>query len=320
MPAPVPAAAGPSPAPAHGSPGTPARPTAYAPVPLGAPRPVIDSIFGDLWPERGLLPQVRLLLACLGVGVLSAVVAALPRVRRRPLRRARPRRCRPLAHHEPPGAVDGPQQRPVRRARLTLRGAGGRVADGHRRHARGRGADDGAHRREGTARAPGRTRVLAPRGRARAAPARAHPHRHEPDQRPLARRAHRSRLARRPRRLRGALRLGRRGLRVVGAGTGAPPRVGQPDPPRLRRVRHGRCPARRGLRRPQPAARRARGPPAGASGRAALGVGRPGRARRGPLPRLRRGPGGRPLRRPRVHPADDRPDVCRRTCTRASAS
>ena len=60
--------------PAPGSPGAPARPTAYAPVPLGAPKPVIDSLFGDLWPERGLVPQVRLLLACLGVGVLSAVV------------------------------------------------------------------------------------------------------------------------------------------------------------------------------------------------------------------------------------------------------
>jgi len=74
VPAPVPAAAGPSPVPAQGSPGTPAGPTAYAPVPLGAPKPVIDSLFGDIWPERGLAPQVRLLLTCLGVGILSAVV------------------------------------------------------------------------------------------------------------------------------------------------------------------------------------------------------------------------------------------------------
>ena len=43
-------------------------------MPVGAPRPVLDSVFGDLWPETGLAAQVRLLLACLGVGVLSAVV------------------------------------------------------------------------------------------------------------------------------------------------------------------------------------------------------------------------------------------------------
>ena len=34
--------------------------------------------------------------------------------------------------------MGGPRRRPVRRARLPLRAAGGRVADGHRRHARGR--------------------------------------------------------------------------------------------------------------------------------------------------------------------------------------
>ena len=38
------------------------------------PGPVIDSLFGDLWPEAGLPSQVRLLLGCLGVGVLAAVV------------------------------------------------------------------------------------------------------------------------------------------------------------------------------------------------------------------------------------------------------
>ena len=74
VPAPVPAAAGSRPARAPGSPGTPAGPTAYGPALLGAPKPAIDSLFGDLWPERGLAPQVRLLLACLGIGVLSAVV------------------------------------------------------------------------------------------------------------------------------------------------------------------------------------------------------------------------------------------------------
>jgi hypothetical protein len=43
-------------------------------VPVGEPRPVVDTLFGDLWPETGLVPQVRLLLVSLGVGVLSAVV------------------------------------------------------------------------------------------------------------------------------------------------------------------------------------------------------------------------------------------------------
>jgi signal transduction histidine kinase len=74
VPAPVPAAAGPTPAGAPGAPGADARPTAYSGVPVGAPKPVVDSLFGDLWPEAGLAPQVRLLLVCLGVGVLSAVL------------------------------------------------------------------------------------------------------------------------------------------------------------------------------------------------------------------------------------------------------
>ncbi|WP_330474025.1 DUF4153 domain-containing protein [Terrabacter sp. C0L_2] len=78
VPAPVPAAAGPSPAaspaPSAGSAGPSTGHTAYATVPVGAPKPVIDSLFGDLWPEAGLAPQVRLLLTCLGVGVLSAIV------------------------------------------------------------------------------------------------------------------------------------------------------------------------------------------------------------------------------------------------------
>jgi two-component system sensor histidine kinase BaeS len=38
------------------------------------PGPVIDTLFGDLWPEAGLPSQVRLLLGCIGVGVLAAVV------------------------------------------------------------------------------------------------------------------------------------------------------------------------------------------------------------------------------------------------------
>ncbi|GAA2476435.1 DUF4153 domain-containing protein [Terrabacter carboxydivorans] len=80
VPAPVPAAAAPSPAPSTGSAGPSTGHTAYAPVPVGAPKPVIDSIFGDLWPEAGLAPQVRLLLTCLGVGVLSAVLLPYRRI------------------------------------------------------------------------------------------------------------------------------------------------------------------------------------------------------------------------------------------------
>ena len=47
---------------------------ATGPRPALPPGPVIDGLFGDLWPEAGLRPQVRLLLGCLGVGVLAAVV------------------------------------------------------------------------------------------------------------------------------------------------------------------------------------------------------------------------------------------------------
>jgi two-component system, OmpR family, sensor histidine kinase BaeS len=47
---------------------------ATGPRPALPPGPVIDGLFGDLWPEAGLPSQVRLLLGCLGVGVLAAVV------------------------------------------------------------------------------------------------------------------------------------------------------------------------------------------------------------------------------------------------------
>jgi signal transduction histidine kinase len=75
-PTPVPEeAAVPVPIPAAGpAPGAPAGTTASDGVPVGAPKPVLDSVFGDLWPETGLAPQVRLLLACVGVGVLSAIL------------------------------------------------------------------------------------------------------------------------------------------------------------------------------------------------------------------------------------------------------
>jgi hypothetical protein len=42
--------------------------------PASPPGPLVDTLFGDLWPETGLGPQTRLLLASLGVGVLAAVL------------------------------------------------------------------------------------------------------------------------------------------------------------------------------------------------------------------------------------------------------
>jgi signal transduction histidine kinase len=42
--------------------------------PLAAPRPLVESLFGDLWPEAGLSPRTGLLLGSIGVGALAAVV------------------------------------------------------------------------------------------------------------------------------------------------------------------------------------------------------------------------------------------------------
>ncbi len=66
-PVPVPRTA---PAPA---PGLATHPATYAAVPVA---PVMDTVFGRLWPEVGLGPQPRWLLASLGVGLLAAL--ALP--------------------------------------------------------------------------------------------------------------------------------------------------------------------------------------------------------------------------------------------------
>jgi signal transduction histidine kinase len=64
------------------SPSTPPSPTpsplpsAPSTGPLAAvkPPPLIESAFGDLWPEAGLAPQQRLLFTSIAVGVLAAVV------------------------------------------------------------------------------------------------------------------------------------------------------------------------------------------------------------------------------------------------------
>jgi signal transduction histidine kinase len=63
----------PSPSP---SPIPPEPPTGPPTGPLGAikPLPLIESVFGDLWPEAGLAPQPRLLFTAISVGVLAAVV------------------------------------------------------------------------------------------------------------------------------------------------------------------------------------------------------------------------------------------------------
>ncbi|NUO35368.1 MAG: DUF4173 domain-containing protein [Dermatophilaceae bacterium] len=74
VPVPTPATAGPSPAAPQGGRAAPSGPPAYAPVPVGTPKPLLDSLFGDLWPETGVRPQVKLLLTCVGVGVLAAVL------------------------------------------------------------------------------------------------------------------------------------------------------------------------------------------------------------------------------------------------------
>lgn len=53
------------------APVTPISPPAQ---PVAAPRPLLDAIFGDLWPEAGLTTKTRLVLTCVGVGVLAAVI------------------------------------------------------------------------------------------------------------------------------------------------------------------------------------------------------------------------------------------------------
>ncbi|MEO5743709.1 MAG: HAMP domain-containing sensor histidine kinase, partial [Terracoccus sp.] len=42
--------------------------------PVAPPRPFLDAVFGDLWPEAGLAPKTGLVMTCLGVGLLAAVI------------------------------------------------------------------------------------------------------------------------------------------------------------------------------------------------------------------------------------------------------
>lgn len=64
----------PSPAAPAGAPPLPPASPHPASRPVTLPGPLVDTLFGDLWPESGLPPQPRLLLTALGVGVLSAVL------------------------------------------------------------------------------------------------------------------------------------------------------------------------------------------------------------------------------------------------------
>lgn len=48
--------------------------TPAVPVPGAAPRPLLDSVFGGLWPEQSLPGRPRLLAAAASVGVLAALV------------------------------------------------------------------------------------------------------------------------------------------------------------------------------------------------------------------------------------------------------
>ncbi len=50
-------------------------PPAVTPTPPGVPLPpFVDSVFGDLWPERGLAPRPDLVLGSVAVGAVAAVV------------------------------------------------------------------------------------------------------------------------------------------------------------------------------------------------------------------------------------------------------
>ncbi len=65
-----PMATTPTPAPAASAP-TPTSPT--APTPVTAP-PLLDGIFGEFWPERGVPARLAILLGSLGAGLLGGIV------------------------------------------------------------------------------------------------------------------------------------------------------------------------------------------------------------------------------------------------------
>ena len=64
------------------APTPPTPPSTTGPVPVTAP-PLLDGIFGDFWPERGVPARLPLLLGSLGVGLLGGHRDALPRPRAR---------------------------------------------------------------------------------------------------------------------------------------------------------------------------------------------------------------------------------------------
>ena len=48
--------------------------TSFSVQPVALPRPFLDAVFGDLWPEAGLTAKTGLVMTCIGVGVLAAVI------------------------------------------------------------------------------------------------------------------------------------------------------------------------------------------------------------------------------------------------------
>ena len=202
----------PTPAVPSGPPTSPAtRHTGAVPVPRPGlpPGPVIDSLFGDLWPEAGLPSQVRLLLGCLGVGVLAALVLPFHQLGLALLivllaggvllwRSSVNRRTRWAGLTT--AVCLGLASLIVLRAAewLTVLAVLTGIALTAVALADAKGLLVAARR----------PRRVATRRRARAAPPRTHDHRDEPPVDPLAGRAHRRHLHRGARRLRRALRLG----------------------------------------------------------------------------------------------------------------
>lgn len=56
------------------APVTPTSLTSPPAQPVAPPRPFLDAVFGDLWPEAGLTTKTRLVMTCIGVGVLAALI------------------------------------------------------------------------------------------------------------------------------------------------------------------------------------------------------------------------------------------------------
>ena len=271
-----------------------------APPPVRVPEPALDTMFGRFWPDAGVPGNIRAVLACVGVGLLAAiilpfrdlgigtfvvllaaggVVLGFSANRRSPFTLTCAALCALLAATVfvrdaewivdplPPG-----RHRPLHgRARQRPHPAGLRA---------------GRHR-------------LAARRTARAALARslaAHRHRGGDERRGAA---HHRLVGARGARLRPAVRLRRRDLRRVGWSAGAGPEPRQLRAARVHHRRRGRRGAGGDVPRPEPGPRRA-DVRSRAAGRAPLRVADAGAAGRRGLPGVPRGAGLGHLRRARV--------------------